>query len=99
MNRYAVGERAIADMDEIWAYIADHDVQAADRLIRRFFDTFEMLGQQPDLGESVGYLTSGLRRKPIGNYVVYFEIEPDHVWIRRVIHGARDIRKFFGGDE
>ena len=44
MNRYAVGERAIADMDEIWAYVAEHDVQAADRLIRRFFDTFEMLG-------------------------------------------------------
>ena len=99
MNRYAVGERAIADMDEIWAYIAQHNLDAADRQISRFFDRFEQLGRQPEIGESVGYLTAGLRRTIVGNYVIYYELEPDHVHIRRVIHSARDVRKFFGGDE
>ncbi len=98
MNRYAVGERAIADLDEIWTYIAFDNPDAAERQNRRFFDRFEQLARQPDLGEAVGCLTAGLRRSLVGNYVVYYEIETDHVYIRRVLHAARDVRKFFGGD-
>lgn len=99
MSRYAVGERAISDMDEIWLYIARDNPEAAGRQTRRFFDCFEQLARQPDIGESVGYLTAGLGRSLVGNYVVYYEIEPDHVRIRRVIHAARDVRKFFGRDD
>jgi len=99
MSRFAVGERAIADMDEIWSYIARDNPEAAQRQTRRFFDRFEQLARQPDIGESIGYLTAGLRRSLVGNYVVYYEIETDHVRIRRVIHAARDVRKFFGGDQ
>ena len=99
MSRYAVGERAIADMDDIWSYIARDNLDAADRQSRRFFDRFEQLAQQPDFGESVGYLTAGLWRTRVGNYVIYYETEADHIRIRRVIHAARDVRKFFGGDE
>lgn len=99
MSRFAVGQRAIADMDEIWSYIARDNPEAAQRQTRRFFDRFEQLARQPDIGESVGYLTAGLRRSLVGNYVVYYEIETDHVRIRRVIHAARDVRKFFGGDQ
>ena len=99
MNEFVLSKRAEADVDDIWTYIARNNRQAADRQIDRIYDRFEMLVQQPEFGESVGYLTSGLRRTRVGNYVIYYEIEPDHVRIRRVLHGARDVKEFFGGDE
>ena len=99
MNEFVLSKRAEADVDDIWTYIARNDRQAADRQIDRIYDRFEMLVEQPEFGESVGYLTAGLRRTRVGNYVIYYEIEPDHVRIRRVFHGARDVTKFFGSDE
>ena len=99
MNIVDLSKRAEADVDEIWTYIARNNEAAADRVIDRIYDRFEMLGEQPDLGESAGHLTAGLRRTVVGKYVIYYEIEPDRVLIRRILHGARDARKFFGGYE
>lgn len=31
-----------------------------------------------------------------GKYVIYYEIEAIVVFIRRVLHGARDLSQFFG---
>ena len=56
MSRYEIGERAEADLNEIWTYIAQHDHQAADRPIDRLFERFEMLGRQPTIGELWGGL-------------------------------------------
>ena len=99
MSHFDLSKRADADVDEIWAYIARNDRQAADRVIDSIYDRFAMLARQPELGESAGHLTAGLRRTFAGKYVIYYEIETNRVFIRRVLHGARDIRKFFGGDE
>lgn len=99
MNEFVLSKRAEADIDDIWTYIARNNRQAADQQIDRIYDRFEMLLQQPEFGESVGHLTAGLRRTRVGNYIIYYEIEPDHVRIRRVLHAARDVKKFFGGDE
>lgn len=98
MNEFVLSKRA--DVDEIWTYIARNDRQAADRQIDRIYDRFEMLLQQPEFGESVGHLTAGLRRTRAGNFVIYYEIDSEaEILIRRVLHAARDVRKFYGGDE
>jgi toxin ParE1/3/4 len=60
MNEFVLSKRAEADIDEIWTYIARNNRQAADRQIDRIYDRFEILLQEPDFGESIGYLTSGL---------------------------------------
>ena len=99
MNNFDLSKRAEADVDDIWTYIARNDRQAADRVVDSIYDRFAMLARQPDLGESAGHLTAGLRRTFAGKYVVYYEIEPNRVLIRRVLHGARDVRKYFGGYE
>lgn len=96
MSRVIVQPRAQADMDEIWTYVAQRDRQAADRLSDRIVDRFEMLGRQPLIGESAGDISPALRRVIEGNYVIYYEVEADVVLIRRVLHGARDLKQFFG---
>ena len=99
MSDVKVQPRAQADLDEIWTYIAQRNYQAADRLSDRIVERCEMLGRQPLIGESVGHISPGLRRVVEGNYVIYYEIESDVVFIRRVLHGARDLKQFFGPQE
>ena len=99
MNEFVLSKRAEADIDEVWTYIARNNRQAADQQIDQIYDRFEILVQRPDFGESVGYLTAGLRRTRVGHYVIYYEIEANEILIRRVLHAARDVRKFFGSDE
>lgn len=96
MSRVIIQPRAQADVDEIWTYIAQRNHQAADRLSDRIVERFEMLGRQPLIGESAGHISPGLRRVVEGQYVIYYEIEADVVFIRRVLHGARDLSQFFG---
>lgn len=99
MCRYEIGERAEADLNEIWTYIALHDYQAADRQIDRLFERFEMLGRQPTIGELWGHSSPSLRVCPVGNYAVFYAVEDDVVQIRRVLHGARDLSRFVGSDD
>jgi len=37
MKKYVLGIGAERDLNEIWAYIADDDIDAADRWIERLF--------------------------------------------------------------
>ena len=96
MSRVVVQPRAQADLDEIWTYVAERNRPAADSLSDRIVEKCEMLGRQPMIGESAGHISPALRRVVEGNYVIYYEIEADVVYIRRVLHGARDISQFFG---
>lgn len=46
---------------------------------------------RPDLGD-------GIRSCAHGNYVIFFEVDPDTVVIVRILHGARDIPSVLGAD-
>jgi len=96
MSRFILGARAEADLDEIWSYIAQHDLQTADRMIDRLFDRFEMLAQQPGAGDPLDHLSPRLRCCPVKSYVVFYEAEDATVRIKRVLHGARDLNKLLG---
>ena len=99
MIAWELTAQAENDLEEIWDYIARDNPTAANRQTNRFIDVFDMLGRQPEIGESLGYVTAGLRCFSVGRYMVYYEIEGRTVRIRRVLHGARDVRKFFGSNE
>ncbi len=99
MSRYVLVGRAETDLDEIWCYIAQHDLPAADRMIDRLIERFEMLARQPGAGDLLGHVSPGLRCCPVGNYVVFYETDEFQICIKRVLHGARDLRKLLGGDE
>jgi plasmid stabilization system protein ParE len=38
MSGYALHPEALADIDEIWDYIAEHNIDAADRVVGDIFD-------------------------------------------------------------
>jgi toxin ParE1/3/4 len=61
------------DLRQIWLYVAQRNLGAADRLIDRFERTVIRLARDPQIGESVPQYRAGLRRFTMGNYVLYYE--------------------------
>jgi plasmid stabilization system protein ParE len=50
MNRYALSSEALVDLDEIWEFIAQDDVEAAGRWIAKLLDTCEIVARNPHVG-------------------------------------------------
>lgn len=77
------------DLLQIWLYVAEQNVEAADRLIERIDRTVRLLARHPMLGEAVPQYRPDLRRFTVGNYVLYYEPIESGVRLIRVLHGAR----------
>lgn len=91
MARVTTSRDADFDLLEIWAHIARHRIEAADRLAERFDEVFQSLARSPNIGRGVDGLLPGLRRFPIGEYLVFFTAAEGGIRVVRVIHGAREI--------
>jgi toxin ParE1/3/4 len=94
-RHFAFSQQARHDMNEIWAYIAEDNVVAADGLIDEFHQTTRTLADNPKLGRRRKELSDGLRSLHVGNYVILYRPHGDGVMIIRVLHGARDLPEMF----
>ncbi len=100
MKRYAVKitDRALADMEEIYNYIAIQ-LQASENAMgqyNRIAEAIEGLNVYPErvrLMESEPERTMGLRQLVVDNYSVFYMIENEDVIVTRVLYSASDISK------
>ena len=83
--------RALLDLVDIWAYIAEDSVRHADRFAALIDNQFRALARQPSVGRRRPELAPDLRSFPVGRYVIFYVPLPKGVEIVRVLHGARDI--------
>ena len=73
MSRYILGRGAEWDLDDIWEYIAQDSVEAADRLLAEIFEGFELLARNPGIGHRREDLTNyPVLFWPIGNYLIIY---------------------------
>lgn len=86
---------AEADLDEIWNFVANDSVAAADRLIDTIVAKCQILAGHPEMGQARPELAPRLRSFSVGNYVVFFRPIEDGIEVARVIHGARDVDVLF----
>ena len=91
--RYERG--ALADLDEIFAYIAADNREAAARLVARIEEAVGRIAASPYIGEATR--KSGFRRFPVGNYLIVYEVAEDQVVVHYVRHGTR--RRPWEGEE
>ena len=98
MARIIRSPAAAQDAAEIWAYIADDNLSAANRLLARLDRTFQLLSTQPLIGQAVENIAPHLRFIPIGSYLIFYRAIDDGVEIVRILHGARDITSEFFRD-
>lgn len=89
--------RAIRDVDEIWSYVAAHDLDAADRLAERIADATDRLVDYPESAPARPELGEGVRTLVVGRYLVLYRAGPDSVDVIRVVHGARDLGRLGEG--
>ena len=92
-----VTRRPLAETDilEIWDYIADDSLTAADRWVDHLDEQFRMLATQPMMGRARDELAPGVRSFPFGRYVVFYVPLTNGIDVVRVLHGARDIDAVF----
>lgn len=95
MPRFVRSQLAKRDILEIWDYICDDNMAAADALLDRFEARFRGLAQFPLSGRERPELGRNLRSVPEGEYLIVYRPIDDGVEIVRVIHGKRDFQKLF----
>jgi plasmid stabilization system protein ParE len=95
VTQYILSEDAERDLDGIWDYIAEDNIDAADRWIDRLFDAFEAIGNTPGIGHKREDLTAyPVLFWPVGAYLVIYRTTPRSVEIVAMTQGARDIPAF-----
>src|SRR3954467_15035744 len=80
-------ETALAEINEIFAYISEQNAPAAKRIVARIERTINNLGDFPEMAQETR--EAGVRRIPAGRYpyLVYYTVEAEEVVIH-VRHAA-----------
>ena len=95
MMQYVLSEDADRDLDGIWDYIAEDNIDAADDWIAKLFEAFDAIGNNPGIGHKREDLTNyPVLFWPVGAYLIIYRATQRPVEIVAVTQGARDIPAF-----
>jgi antitoxin ParD1/3/4/toxin ParE1/3/4 len=98
MSNYVLTPEADEDLAEIWEYIAQDDIEAADRWDAKLRDAFEMLARSPRLGHARKDLTDfPVLFWPVGEYLILYRVRKKQLEVFAVTQGSRDIPSFLRG--
>jgi toxin ParE1/3/4 len=93
MSGHELHPEAYGDLDDIRGYIAQHDPDAADRVITEIFDAIRALAPFPHQGHRRPDLTSRpLRFILVRDYLIAYAPDEKPLWVIAVIHGRRNPR-------
>ena len=93
MTEYDFHPEAELDLDEIWEFIAQDNLAAADRVTEDIVGDIEALVSAPHIGHRRPDLTSRpLRFWSARNYVIAYAPDEKPLWIVAIIHGSRSPR-------
>ena len=95
MPTLIVSPLAEEDLEEIWSFVAERDVEVADRLMDEITGRFDHLLAYPEAGRARHELLVNLRSLPVKRYVIFYQPTDDGVEIFRVLHGSRDVQSEF----
>jgi len=94
MSGYAFHPDAFADLDEIWEYIAQDNVDAADRVRADIHSTLTLLARSPQIGHRRPDLTTRPLRYHVvrDEYLIAYAPAEKPLWVVAVLHGRRNPR-------
>ncbi len=95
-RRFVLTPEARADLIEIWSYIAEDSIDAADQTLARLHDPFTRLGRTPGMGHQREDLADARHRFwTVYSYVIAYRWETTPIQIVAIVHGARQLEAFF----
>lgn len=89
MSIFDKSAKAEEDLIEIWLYIAQDDLGAADKLLDRFEETGWLLAENPELGQARPDIAPDFRYFPVGSYLMLYRKIRKGIELVRVVHGAK----------
>lgn len=90
---YELHPAADSDLDGIWEYIAEHNLDAADRVIADIRASIINLVAFPGMGHRRDDLTGRpLLFWPVRDFLIAYAPDKRPLWILAVLHGSRDPR-------
>jgi len=90
MARRRIRPDADEDLNQIWSFIAVNNPKAADAMIDRLTEAFDMLLTMPLAGRARREFGENLRSFVVDNHVIFYETVPEGIDIVRVMHGRRN---------
>jgi toxin ParE1/3/4 len=86
-----LSKEARQDLDDIWLYVAQDNIRAADRLIDRLVAAGRRLEEFPAMGIARDDLHPGLRALRVDNYIIFYAARSGGPRIERILHTRLDI--------
>lgn len=97
MKRFILTPRAKQDINDIWNYIANGNVDAADRVLDALDNAMIKLAKNPGIGHRRDELTDKRHRFfLVYSYLIVYRHETKPLQIIRVLHAARDVQSILG---
>ncbi len=94
--------QALVDLIETAEYLAEDDLEVADRFFDAFETTLEDLRNTPKIGRVRNYRNEvDIRMWFVRGFeksLVFYTENSEEIVILRVIHSARDYSRFFGNE-
>lgn len=86
--------RPLLDIVEIADYLAENDIEIADRFFSAVDDTVERIRKSPKVGSVRQSKRNGLIRmwfiKDFENVLIFYQEDRSEIMITRLIHSSRD---------
>lgn len=95
-RRLILSPTAERDLVAAWVYVGEHDLRAADRVVRQLRATMRLLVLNPRMGRQRDDLRPGLRSFPHGRYLIFYRESAAGIEVVRVVRGERDVDTLFG---
>lgn len=93
---YILSEIADKDLEEIFDYTFDEfGFDQAEKYLLEIEEIFQNLIINPQIGKKRDEIKQGLYSFPKDNHIIFYRISDKHIRIVRVLHGRRDVPKYF----
>jgi plasmid stabilization system protein ParE len=91
---------AEADLENIADYIAAQSPIRALSFVRELRDRCEALADAPRAYPLVPrYEHFGIRRRPHGNYLIFYRVDAETIEVIHILHGVRDYQRLLFPEE
>jgi antitoxin ParD1/3/4/toxin ParE1/3/4 len=93
MSGFELHPDAYTDLDQLWDFIAEDSIDAADRVRDKIYDAIQALVPFPHQGHRRTDLTSRpLRFWRVYDYLIAYAPDERPLWVVAVMHGHRSPR-------
>ena len=97
MKGFILTPRAKQDVNDIWDYIANDNIEAADRVLDALDNAVIKLAKNPGIGHWRDEMTDKRHRFVlVYSYLIVYRHETKPLQIIRILHAGRDVQSMLG---